>query len=271
MANLKKVSEFTIISSSSVQGNDIFYFVHRVGGSTASYALQFSDLFVATNNLTTDIKFYNNTLYITNGKVGVNKTNPLADLDINGDIIAEDVTFDTIDSDEADIDTIEAGVITSKSTPQATYQELINILYPVGHIYMSIVSTNPNTLFGVGTWVAWGEGRVPVSKASSGTFQTVESVGGNENVTLTANQSGLREHNHSITDPGHNHDYTKRSGTTSVENEQSQISVNRNTATDQTSLKVTGITINNVAAQSAIEPVSLLQPYIVCYMWKRTA
>lgn len=271
MANLKKISEFTIISSSSVQGNDIFYFVHRVGGSTASYALQFSDLFVATNNLTTDIKFYNNTLYITNGKVGVNKTNPVAELDVNGDIIAEDVIFDTIDSDEADIETIEAGVITSKSTPQTTHHELINILYPVGHIYMSAVATNPNTLFGVGTWVAWGQGRVPVGKAESGTFQTVESIGGNENVTLTANQSGLREHTHLITDPGHSHDYTKRNTTTSVENEQSQVSVNRNTETDQTSTEVTGITINNVAAQNAIDSVSLLQPYIVCYMWKRTA
>jgi len=40
--------------------------------------------------------------------------------------------------------------------------------YPVGSIYMSTVSTNPNTLFGFGTWVAYGVGRVLIS-AGTGT------------------------------------------------------------------------------------------------------
>ena len=33
-----------------------------------------------------------------------------------------------------------------------TNTELINLIYPVGAVYISTVATNPGTLFGVGTW-----------------------------------------------------------------------------------------------------------------------
>lgn len=41
-------------------------------------------------------------------------------------------------------------------------------------------------------------GRVPVGKAASGTFATLGTTGGAESVTLTANQSGIRDHRHAI-------------------------------------------------------------------------
>ncbi|CAB5219648.1 Phage tail collar domain containing protein [uncultured Caudovirales phage] len=40
--------------------------------------------------------------------------------------------------------------------------------------------------------------RVPVGKGASGTFVTLASTGGVESVTLTANQSGIRDHRHAI-------------------------------------------------------------------------
>ena len=40
--------------------------------------------------------------------------------------------------------------------------------------------------------------RVPVGKSASGTFVTLGSTGGVESVTLTANQSGIRDHRHEI-------------------------------------------------------------------------
>lgn len=43
----------------------------------------------------------------------------------------------------------------------------VNKIYPVGSIYLSTVSTNPNILFGLGTWEAWGAGRVPVGVGSA--------------------------------------------------------------------------------------------------------
>ena len=40
-------------------------------------------------------------------------------------------------------------------------KSLVDHIYPVGSIYMSVNNTNPGTLFG-GTWEQWGSGRVPV-------------------------------------------------------------------------------------------------------------
>lgn len=35
------------------------------------------------------------------------------------------------------------------------FKRIFNLVYPVGSIYLSVNSTNPQVLFG-GTWVAWG-------------------------------------------------------------------------------------------------------------------
>ena len=63
-------------------------------------------------------------------------------------------------------------------TAAFTKATINNLVYPVGSIYTTVSSsaTTPaevNTLLGVGTWVAFGEGRVLVGKASSGTFDTI--------------------------------------------------------------------------------------------------
>ena len=64
-------------------------------------------------------------------------------------------------------------------TAAMTAATINNLVYPVGSIYINAtVATNPATLLGVGTWVAYGEGRVPVGKASSGTFNTLGATGG---------------------------------------------------------------------------------------------
>jgi hypothetical protein len=58
------------------------------------------------------------------------------------------------------------------------------ILFPVGHIYMSIVSTNPNTLLGFGTWTAWGAGRVPIGVGTGSIVATFASRASNV-ITVT--------------------------------------------------------------------------------------
>ena len=53
-------------------------------------------------------------------------------------------------------------------------KSLIDLVYPVGSIYMSVNNTNPTSLFG-GTWVAWGSGRVPIGvNTSDSDFNAVE-------------------------------------------------------------------------------------------------
>lgn len=55
---------------------------------------------------------------------------------------------------------------------------IVDAVYPVGSIYLSVNSVNPSELFG-GTWAAWGTGRVPVGVDASQTeFNAVEKSGG---------------------------------------------------------------------------------------------
>ena len=67
-----------------------------------------------------------------------------------------------------------------------TIATLANI-YPVGSIYMNAsVTTNPATLLGFGTWVAFGAGRVPVGQnTSDSSFNTLEETGGAKTHTVT--------------------------------------------------------------------------------------
>ena len=74
--------------------------------------------------------------------------------------------------------------------------ELLDLIYPVGSIYMSVNAVNPSTLFG-GTWEAWGNGRVAIGVNGAETeFNTVEKTGGDKSVALTTQQ--MPTHNHGL-------------------------------------------------------------------------
>lgn len=123
---------------------------------------------------------------------------------------------------------------------------LFDLIYPVGSIYMSINNVNPGTLFG-GTWEAWGTGRTPVGVDTSQTeFNTVEKTGGEKTHTLTVNEM-----------PAHNHGVGLQVNT-AAGNQRWGLSDNLGTTTP-TANRGGGGAHNN------------LQPYITCYMWKRTA
>ena len=157
----------------------------------------------------------------------------------------------------------------------------IGAIYPVGSIYMSIKNTNPSTYFG-GTWVAWGTGRVPVGvNANDTNFATVEKTGGASTVTLTAAQ--MPSHTHAkgtlatTSAGGHTHDLKnqKTSWGTSGGNHvlidatsgYSAVSNKTTTSAGSHSHTISGST----AATGSGSAHNNLQPYITCYMWKRTA
>lgn len=106
--------------------------------------------------------------------------------------------------------------------------ELLLMIYPVGSIYMSASSTNPGMLFG-GTWVAWGQGRVPVGvNADDTAYSGSDKTGGSATVTpsgsvadatqggtISDTTAGGTVGGHTLTVaemPSHNHSW---SGTTS--------------------------------------------------------
>ena len=118
--------------------------------------------------------------------------------------------------------------------------------FPVGSIYMSVVNVNPSTYFG-GTWEAWGSGRVPVGVNTSETeFNSVEKTGGEKKHTLTTNE--MPSHNHGVgtyrSSGGSETRYYNPTGAQQVKN--------------YTEYAGGGEAHNN------------LQPYINCYMCKRT-
>lgn len=143
--------------------------------------------------------------------------------------------------------------------------------YPVGSIYMSTSALNPTNFFG-GTWVAWGSGRVPVGVNRNDTnFNDIEKTGGSKTINI--------QHNHGLSNAraavGRADSSLATMSYTSGGNPHNVyfdrefsyyggISGGSKHATD-TSL-IYGNT-NDGGSTAA----SVLQPYITCYMWKRTA
>jgi len=126
------------------------------------------------------------------------------------------------------------------------------IVYPVGSIYTNMaVATNPATLLGMGTWVAYGEGRVLVGKQSSGTFDTLDESLGSETTTLTVANLPAHTHTNNVSTSvanfaGGNPAYGGSNGLTTA----------GSVASGSTG---SGTAHNN------------LQPSVTVYMWKRTA
>lgn len=79
--------------------------------------------------------------------------------------------------------------------------------YPVGSIYMSVNSTSPATIFG-GTWERI-TGKFLLSatdNGSSGASQAAGNTGGEATHKLTASESGVSAHKHTVPQHGHGDD-----------------------------------------------------------------
>lgn len=119
---------------------------------------------------------------------------------------------------------------------------------PIGSIEINVTGENPANYIG-GTWVAWGNGRVPVGVDNSDTdFNTVEKIGGEKTHILTVDE--LAEHRHTTWGVRK----YKAGGTDAW-----IVNGEANHATEEAISAVTG---GNQAHNN-------MQPYITCYMWKR--
>lgn len=128
--------------------------------------------------------------------------------------------------------------------------------YPVGSIYFSIDSANPSTKFG-GTWVAWGAGRVPVGvNGTDSDFNAVEKTGGEKKHVLTLSEI-----------PAHSHTMDS-----AVSTQASIVSTDTGLYQGSGAITFTAIgTVNETDETGQGIEHNNLQPYITCYMWKRTA
>lgn len=156
----------------------------------------------------------------------------------------------------------------NSSTALATtafVQAALQVLHPVGSIYMNATdNTNPGTLLGFGTWVAFGAGRVPVGfNASNPLFDSAEETGGSADAITVSHT-----HTASVTDPGHNHTYTRYASLLVQDGGSTACWVGE--STQNTSTASTGISVSNSTTGSSGTNANY-QPYITVFMWKRTA
>lgn len=148
-------------------------------------------------------------------------------------------------------------------------------LFPVGAIYTAVVSTNPGTLLGFGTWTAFGAGRVMVGYDSSNSlFDTAEETGGSADaITVSHTHTATT----TITDTGHTHNFlggqvTTGSGAYFNAQTGGLGSSYSATATGSVPSSTTGITAATTNSSTGSSGTNAnYQPYITVYMWKRTA
>lgn len=139
---------------------------------------------------------------------------------------------------------------------------------PIGTIKLTTTSTNPSTYIG-GTWIAWGAGRVPVGvNAGDADFNIVEKTGGSKtnshqhtayNSTLLA---AIGAFNNDIASLGY---YGIGKGPYDFNFGKTGVQASRYTA---------NASINHstpVHGTVDYSTISIVQPYVTCYMWKRTA
>lgn len=149
-----------------------------------------------------------------------------------------------------------------------TLNDIMLALNPVGSIHMSVDPTNPGTIFG-GTWVAWGSGRVPVGvDAGDASFDTVEETGGHKDLQAHDHNgaTGLQSANHSH---GFTYSYVDTTQAGAAQRRVNAIQTSGGMAAVNTG----GVSANHSHAISndGTGDSGNLQPYITCYMWKRTA
>ena len=201
----------------------------------------------------------------------------------NGDVSIEGGTMDMND-----------GRITNVGQPTSGDNVVsFDDIYPVGSIYMNAtVSTNPGTLLGVGIWVEMGEGKVLLGESGS---YAAGATGGATSVSTTLTTNELPNHTHThdhggedfgTNAPGdHTHGYNDKylymqGGISNGERFKDQDNDALYTDPGRTSggagnhshtvtVNLANKTSNGTGSGNSFT-TSVMQPYVVVYMWYRT-
>lgn len=179
---------------------------------------------------------------------------------------------------------------------KASGVDVISACWPVGAVFVSVVSTNPATLLGFGTWSAFGAGRVLVGlDAGDPAFDTAEETGGAKTVvstgtvsqpTFTGTQASLTHSGAAVADhAAHTHTFTQSSNATTpdlltVNTAAAGVAASGTTGNPSATLThaVTQPGAHTYTPQGTVSAptfsgsaTSVLQPYIVTYFWKRVS
>ena len=253
----------TVIGNTTAAGLGVAV---AAGGKVA----MFSD---GTNFRTTDAGSFSGILPVVNGGTGVAtstgtgntvlSTSPTLTTPTMTAPVLGTPASGTLDNCTSNTETF--GTSNTQLATTAFVQAALQALHPVGSLYFnSSNATNPATLLGFGTWVAFGAGRVLIG---NGGGYTAGDIGGSADAVVVS-------HNHTATnvtsDPTHTHGMTGGlSG--AVSGSQQYISGGAGAVTS-TNAAYTGVTVATTIASAGVSGTNAnLQPYIVVYMWNRTA
>lgn len=135
--------------------------------------------------------------------------------------------------------------------PTPTAQDIIDLIYPVGSVYISFNSSMPNSLKTGRTWDAV-TGNYVLKTVTSGTGGTLTAAGNTGSTTLTTDQI-----------PSHTHQYGDYWNVAAGSDKKA---VAYNTATDNTGGRTVARGGGNSHNHTAGMPAN-----VAVYMWKRTA
>lgn len=171
-------------------------------------------------------------------------------------------------------------------------------VYPVGSIYMSAISTSPSVLFGFGTWEAIEGGRVLLA---SGNGYVAGTTGGSSTHTIKIEELPRHNHGGTVTEAGaHNHVATIGNAGEHIHNVNAKMRLGNGgggsvlgiqgystekhqlkdglidiqkagSHTHDIQLNNNGIHTHGITSQGEGRAHNIMQPYLVVYIWKRTA
>ena len=214
-------------------------------------------------------------VYINNGvasavSVDLSTLAPKASPGLTGTPTAPTAAVDTNNTQIA-----TCGFVRNAIAKYAPMLDTMKKIYPVGSIYMSTVSTNPATLFGFGTWEAMPAGRVLLAqgKSSWGTTYNAGSTGGEATHQLTVGEMPSHNHTGSTNTTGNHSHNTPTTGTYEGNGKGYDPGGGNNPNYTQCFTSEAGshshtITIQNTGSSQSHNN---MQPYIVCYIWKRVS
>lgn len=155
-----------------------------------------------------------------------------------------------------------AAAKSAKSATQAA-KSAIDMVYPVGSIYMSVNSTNPASLFG-GTWEQIKDRFL----LAAGDTYSAGSTGGEAQHTLTVDEMPEHRHLPYVDGSTDSSSYRLFMGSDAWYNDSAGTSQFRVTGDYNTRYKGFEANTNSVGGS---QPHNNMPPYLTVYMWKRTA
>jgi hypothetical protein len=280
----QKVSDLPSLNGADVDAADLLYIVDSSAGLAGSKKITVSQYQVApySGAVINGVPYFDSNRVIASS----------AALTFDGTSLTAALTA------ASTAPTAASGTNTTQIATTAFVQTALRALHPVGSIYINATnSTNPGTLLGFGTWVAFGAGRVPVGfDAGNALFDTAEETGGSADAiavththtfsATTGNQSA--DHTHSgTTDSAGTHSHTltnnyimNAAGGTAISSGSGlQFGSSTDSAGAHThTFSTGGVSANHTHSVSGTTGSTgssgtnaNYQPYITVYMWKRTA